>query len=81
MEPPCPSAREGRQDTEAEFGPASIFSTIQASTKERAFTELERDVLNLRGLLPPKVLTQDEQVEKVLESVRGETSDLKDTST
>ena len=44
--------------------------------KGTAFTELERDVLNLRGLLPPKVLTQDEQVEKVLESVRGKTSDL-----
>ena len=44
--------------------------------KGTAFTEEERGRLNLRGLLPPKVLTQDHQVSKVLESVRGKTSDL-----
>jgi malate dehydrogenase (oxaloacetate-decarboxylating)(NADP+) len=44
--------------------------------KGTAFTDDERDRLNLRGLLPPKVLTQDQQVAKVLESVRGKTSDL-----
>jgi malate dehydrogenase (oxaloacetate-decarboxylating)(NADP+) len=44
--------------------------------KGTAFTEAERDTLNLRGLLPPKILTQDEQVDKVLESFRGKTSAL-----
>ena len=44
--------------------------------KGTAFTDDERERLNLRGLLPPKVLTQDQQVVKVLESVRGKTSDL-----
>jgi malate dehydrogenase (oxaloacetate-decarboxylating)(NADP+) len=44
--------------------------------KGTAFTEDERDRLGLRGLLPPKVLTQDQQVQKVLESVRGKTSDI-----
>ena len=44
--------------------------------KGTAFTEDERDALHLRGLLPPKVLTQEQQVVKVLETVRGKTSDL-----
>ena len=44
--------------------------------KGTAFSEDERDLLNLRGLLPPKVLTQDQQVDKVLESFRGKTSPI-----
>ena len=35
-----------------------------------AFTDAERDALGLRGLLPPRVCTQDEQVERVLENLR-----------
>ncbi|MCG6876591.1 MAG: NAD-dependent malic enzyme [Betaproteobacteria bacterium] len=35
-----------------------------------AFTEAERDALGLRGLLPPTVLTQEQQVERVLENLR-----------
>jgi malate dehydrogenase (oxaloacetate-decarboxylating)(NADP+) len=44
--------------------------------KGTAFSEEERDALKLRGLLPPKVLTQDQQVAKVLESVRSKTSPI-----
>jgi malate dehydrogenase (oxaloacetate-decarboxylating)(NADP+) len=47
-----------------------------ARNKGTAFTEEERDQLGLRGLLPPRVLSQDAQLEKVLESFRGKTSDL-----
>ena len=39
--------------------------------KGTAFTEAERDAWHLRGLLPPRVLTQDQQVEKVLENFRS----------
>jgi len=38
--------------------------------KGTAFTERERDALGLRGLLPPHVGTQEEQVARVLENFR-----------
>jgi hypothetical protein len=44
--------------------------------KGTAFTEQERDELGLRGLLPPKVCTQDEQVMRVLDNLQRKFSDL-----
>jgi malate dehydrogenase (oxaloacetate-decarboxylating)(NADP+) len=38
--------------------------------KGTAFTEVERDALGLRGLLPPHVQTQEEQVARFLENMR-----------
>ena len=38
--------------------------------KGTAFTEVERDALGLRGLLPPHVATQDEQATRVIENLR-----------
>ncbi len=47
-----------------------------ALNKGTAFTEEERDALRLRGLLPPRILTQEQQVEKILENFRAQPSDL-----
>ena len=44
--------------------------------KGTAFTERERDALGLRGLLPPRVSTPEQQVMRVLENLRRKTSDL-----
>jgi malate dehydrogenase (oxaloacetate-decarboxylating)(NADP+) len=41
-----------------------------------AFTERERDLLGLRGLLPPHVSSQEEQVERSLRHIRAQPSDL-----
>ncbi len=44
--------------------------------KDGAFTEAERDVFDLRGLLPARVMTIDEQVALELEHVRRKEDDL-----
>lgn len=47
-----------------------------AYNKGTAFTEKEREVLGLRGLLPPKVHTMDDQILRVLENVRRKPNDI-----
>src|SRR5512139_56897 len=44
--------------------------------KGTAFTEAEREALGLRGLLPPRVATLEDQVERVLENIRRLDSNL-----
>ena len=47
-----------------------------AHNKGTAFTKAERDALGLRGLLPPGVLTQAQQGERILRHFRAAASDL-----
>ena len=44
--------------------------------KGTAFIEAERDALNLRGLLPPHIHSQDEQVMRVLGNFQRKPTDL-----
>jgi malate dehydrogenase (oxaloacetate-decarboxylating)(NADP+) len=47
-----------------------------ARNKGTAFTESERDTLQLRGLLPPHVSSQEQQSERVLENFRRKSNEL-----
>ena len=51
-----------------------------ALNKGTAFTEAERDSLHLRGLLPPHVSSQEQQLGRVLENFRRKSSDLDGSS-
>jgi malate dehydrogenase (oxaloacetate-decarboxylating)(NADP+) len=44
--------------------------------KGTAFSAEERDALGLHGLLPPRVHSQAEQTQRVLENVRSRATDL-----
>ena len=44
--------------------------------KGTAFSEAERETFDLHGLLPPNVLTLDEQVSRRLQALRGFETDL-----
>ena len=44
--------------------------------KGTSFTEAERDALGLRGLLPPRITTQDEQQARIIENFRQKSSAL-----
>jgi malate dehydrogenase (oxaloacetate-decarboxylating)(NADP+) len=47
-----------------------------ALNKGTAFTEAERDTLHLRGLLPPHVASQEQQLGRVLDNFRRQPTDL-----
>ncbi len=47
-----------------------------ALNKGTAFSNAERDALGVRGLLPPHVCSQEEQVARVLENFRRKATDL-----
>ena len=69
-------------DLEAPRGQVHVRQRGRALTshrllnKDTGFTDGERDALGLRGLLPPRVMTIDEQVALELEHVRRKADDL-----
>jgi malate dehydrogenase (oxaloacetate-decarboxylating)(NADP+) len=68
---PSDAPRSGREPA---LGVALLHDP--ALNKGTAFTDDERDRLHLRGLLPPRVLGLEQQLQKVLESFRSKPSDL-----
>ena len=47
-----------------------------ALNKGTAFTEKEREILGIRGLLPPRVHSMEEQVSRTLENFRRKPNDI-----
>ncbi len=58
------------------LGGGLVLLRDPALNKGTAFTERERELLGLRGLLPPHVLSQDEQAERSLRHIRAQPSEL-----
>jgi malate dehydrogenase (oxaloacetate-decarboxylating)(NADP+) len=58
--------------------PAQGYDVLHdpSQNKSTAFTREERDAKGLRGLLPYRVSTQDEQEERVLKQLRGKKTDI-----
>ncbi len=61
-------------DSEIPTGAALLHDPLL--NKGTAFTEQERAELGLKGLLPPKVFTMEEQVARVVENYRQKKTDL-----
>ena len=57
-----------------EKGRALLLDPV--TNKGTAFTQHERDELDLHGLVPPAVCTIEQQMERTYESFREKTSDL-----
>ncbi len=65
----------GEQVLEVPFGGA-LLEELPLYNKGTAFTDAERDQLGLRGLLPPRVFSMEEQVARVMDNYARKSSDL-----
>jgi malate dehydrogenase (oxaloacetate-decarboxylating)(NADP+) len=74
MSKETPSTGEGSPVTGYEVGVDLLHNP--ALNKGTAFTEEEREALGLRGLLPPHIHTQEEQVLRVMENFHRKPNDL-----
>jgi len=65
---------EGNDNHELLYGPALLHNPYL--NKGIAFTKEEREFFGLQGLLPPAVLTLDQQVMRLMENIRAQSSDI-----
>ena len=71
-----PTATKPRSETRLHGHRGIHVLQEPALNRGTAFTDDERDAFGLRGLLPPHVFTQDEQVERIMWNYRQKTTDL-----
>ncbi|MBI2814003.1 MAG: NAD-dependent malic enzyme [Opitutae bacterium] len=72
--PPPPTGLSAWGETRPGRGPQLLADPLH--NKGTAFTGRERDRLGLRGLLPPRVFTLEEQLQRSLTALRGKPSNL-----
>jgi malate dehydrogenase (oxaloacetate-decarboxylating)(NADP+) len=65
-----------KNPVEAELPRGTALLREPLLNKGTAFSAAERDALGLRGLLPPRIISQADQVKRVLENFRRKPSDL-----
>ncbi len=68
--------QQNTPDLPADFPRGLRLLNDSVRNKGTAFTAPEREALGLRGLLPPRINTQEQQVVRVLENLRRKSSDL-----
>jgi malate dehydrogenase (oxaloacetate-decarboxylating)(NADP+) len=73
---PDQKRKTGKQRPPADMRTGVALLHDPLRNKGTAFTDAERDALRLRGLLPPRIHTQDEQVMRVLGNLRRKPDDL-----
>ena len=73
-QPSTPTGLSAWGETHHLRGPQLLADPLL--NKGTAFTERERDMLGLRGLLPPRVFTLEEQLERTYNSFRGKPTNL-----
>ncbi len=71
---PKSKSSENNRPKKATVGMQLLHNPIL--NKGTAFTDAEREDLKLRGLLPPRVCSQDQQMMRVLENLRRKPTDL-----
>ncbi len=74
--PPRPRRHAQGAASPAGFPTGIALLRDPSLNKGSAFTEEERETLGLSGLLPPRVHTMEEQVQRVLENLRKHSTDL-----
>ena len=70
----APLKERGKVKVPSERGVKLIHNPVY--NKGTAFTEYERRILGLRGLLPPVAISQDLQAERIMENIRKKSDDL-----
>src|SRR5262245_35884382 len=71
-------SKSGQKGSNGHHSERTGIALMQDSARNKgtAFTEAERDALGLRGLLPPRVLTIEQQAARVLENFRRKPNDI-----
>jgi malate dehydrogenase (oxaloacetate-decarboxylating)(NADP+) len=68
------SSEQGKVMVPSERGVKLIHNPVY--NKGTAFTDYERRILSLRGLLPPRIISQDLQADRIMENIRKKPDDL-----